>query len=513
DQHGTGYYHIIHFDLHGALMTYAQFEGVLKAEANADCHTYQMPRYGRSEIRAYEGQQAFLAFEGEEIGRSDLAEAGEIADLLMHHQIPIAILNACQSGKQVGERETSLASRLLQSGVKTVLAMGYSVTVTAATLMMQTLYKQLFDQSDLAVAIRHARFALFNDKARDVYFNQRISLEDWLLPVVYQTGGAQTASALPLRKMYFEEEVAYFSEQAARYRAPAPAYGFVGRDVDILQIEKRLLSESEGKRRNLLLIKGMGGAGKTTLLHHLAEWWQTTRFVDHIFYFGYDEKAYSLHQIMDGIAGELFNTPLAPLKGGIIPSSAPNSPLEGGQGGVFPSQEGLGVGSLDLMKFRAMPLHAQQQMLAQKLRSERHLLILDNLESITGEHLAIRNTLPPEERAALRNFLYDLLNGSALVLLGTRGGEEWLLKGAHAPLRDCDIYDLPGLDNEAASTLAERILERHVKDRKQREAYRESEEFRRLLKLLDGYPLPLEVVLANLNRQSPQEILDALQAG
>jgi hypothetical protein len=32
----------------------------------------------------------------------------------------------------------------------------------------------------------------------------------------------------------------------------------VGRDLDILQIEKRLLT-----RRTLLLIQGMGGAGKT----------------------------------------------------------------------------------------------------------------------------------------------------------------------------------------------------------------------------------------------------------
>ncbi len=30
---------------------------------------------------------------------------------------------------------------------------------------------------------------------------------------------------------------------------------------------------------------------------------------------------------------------------------------------------------------------------------------------------------------------------------------------------------------------------------------------------MDGYPLPLEVVLANMARQTPGEILDALQEG
>ena len=53
---------------------------------------------------------------------------------------------------------------------------------------------------------------------------------------------------------------------------------------------------------------------------------------------------------------------------------------------------------------------AQQSWLAQKLRATRHLLILDNLESVTGEHLSIRNTLNETERNAVRGFLgeYEL---------------------------------------------------------------------------------------------------------
>src|SRR6266446_10748501 len=36
------------------------------------------------------------------------------------------------------------------------------------------------------------------------------------------------------------------------------------------------------------------------------------------------------------------------------------------------------------------------------MRGKNHLLILDNLESITGAHLAIQHTLPPDEQAVLR---------------------------------------------------------------------------------------------------------------
>jgi CHAT domain-containing protein len=89
-------------------------------------------------------------------------EASELAGLLVKHRVPITILNACQSGKQIGERETSLGSHLIQAGLQLVLAMGYSVTVSAAELLMSTLYQHLFAGDDLAIAIRHARTELYN---------------------------------------------------------------------------------------------------------------------------------------------------------------------------------------------------------------------------------------------------------------------------------------------------------------------------------------------------------------
>ena len=144
-------------------------------------------------------------------------------------------------------------------------------------------------------------------------------------------------------------------------------------------------------------------------------------------------------------------------------------------------------------------------MLAERLRAEHHLLILDNLESITGAHLAIQHTLPKAEQEALRSFLTDLAGGKTLVLLGSRGGEDWLARGTF----DDNIYDLPGLDPEAASTLADRILERNNATT----ISRRRPNLRHLIKLLDGFPLALEVVLANLKQQTPKQLLEALQEG
>jgi len=463
DEHGSGYYHVIHFDVHGALFSYEQ----LQKGAKADRFLFQA-RYGRDDVAPYEGLKAFLSLEGAKEGQSDPVEAQELAGLLVNHQVPIVILNACRSGKQVraeaGDaavetRETSLGSRLMDAGVQMVLAMGYSVTVSAAEVLMTTLYEQLFAGQELSAAIRRARLELYNRKGRRAYFNQTVDLEDWLLPVVYQN----QAQRLQVREFTPEERAAYYEREGRRYRPPEVTYGFVGRDLDVLNVERRLLG-----KRNALLVRGMGGAGKSTLLHHLGYWWQSTGFVGRVCYFGYDERAWTHQQIMHDVAKELM--------------------MEGEY----------------LTTFQPLGLEAQQALLAQRLRAERHLLILDNLESITGSHLAIQNTLPEAERERLHGFLGALAGGRTLVLLGSRGGEEWLARGTFAD----NVYDLPGLDPEAASTLADRVLERHGATR-----YREDEDVGRLLALLDGYPLPMEVVLANLARQTPAEVLAALQAG
>src|SRR5262249_17238146 len=162
----------------------------------------------------------------------------------------------------------------------------------------------------------------------------------------------------------------------------------------------------------------MGGAGKTTLLQHLGQWWQGTGLVEQVFYFGYDERGWTRQQLMVAVAERLLG------KAGYW-----------GDYGPLPREE------------------AQQELRRQRLRSQGHLLMLDNLESIAGAHLAIQNTLPAEERAKLHSFLKALRGGRSLVLLGSRSGEEWLAAGTF----EANLHDLGGLDPEAASTLAERI--------------------------------------------------------
>jgi tetratricopeptide (TPR) repeat protein len=496
---GANFYHIIHLDMHGALLTHKQVE-----KPSAVNRYLFKGRYGRDDLQPFEGVKAFLAFEGENQGKVDLVEASELAALLTGKGIPVCILNACQSGKQVktlvgqasslslvqevgqdaqptiegnaeatieknakntiGEevRETSLGSRLMSAGMEMVVAMGYSVTVTAAKLMMEHLYKHLFADKPITEAIRLSRRELFNDKERKAYFNKLIKLEDWLLPVVYYNQSVN----FNLRQFTLEEEEKYFETVGSEYRFPLPTYGFFGRDLEILKIEKALL------KHNVLLLQGMGGTGKTTLLNYLREWWQKTNFVKNAFYFGYDEKAWTLEQILFFIGQQIYKDKKS-----------------------------------DLIKFQAMNPTAQLMKLVATLRAENYAVILDNLESVTGQQLAIQNTLPETERNQIRDFIGRLVGGQTLVVLGSRSREEWLQQQTFK----FNVYELQGLDQEARTELAEKILEINIPPHKI-EKIRQDGDFRKLMKLLAGYPLAMEVVLANLQKQTPQEILQGLQA-
>ncbi|MCB0000277.1 MAG: tetratricopeptide repeat protein, partial [Anaerolineales bacterium] len=157
-----------------------------------------------------------------------------------------------------------------------------------------------------------------------------------------------------------------------------------------------------------------------------------------------------------------------------------------------------------------LPLSEEARLakLIHKLKGENHLLVLDNLESVTGAALAIQHTLDGSEQARLRDFVDKLAGGKTLLLLGSRGREEWLV----GRFSKSSIYELPGLDREAASLLAERLLRRLGKPEYASHPDHQ-QPFQQLLKLLAGYPLALEIVLANLARQTPAALLAAFTEG
>jgi len=462
---GAGYYHAVHFDLHGGLLTYEEFakqqkedfSKQQKAPTAADGLTLR-GRWGRGEIAPYEGSKAFLCFQPTKDDPSGLGEAKELAELLLKHKIPIAILNACQSGKQVGAEESSLAARLLEAGIQSALGMAWSVTVSAAERLIPKLYGDLFAGRPLGSAVLAGRRELAADKTRRAAFNETIELEDWLLPVVYQN----REPLLSFREFTLEEAARWYRDAAERSPEPVTEYGFFGRDLDMLRIETRLLTQ-----RNLLLVQGMGGSGKSTLFKHLAHWWELTGFTERTFYFGWDEQAWTRAQVMRELAPK------------VLPADTARA-------------------------FDTMSEAAQQQAVAAALRGKRHLLILDNLESVTAAPLAIPHSLNPTQCDELRSFLAALAGGQTLVLLGSRGEEAWLASDTFAD----NVYQLEGLDPEAASDLADAVLQpAGAQGRRAESAFKE------LMTLLAGYPLALQVVLPHLAAKDTAKVLEELRHG
>jgi hypothetical protein len=453
-QHGSGWYQVVHFDLHGAFSEYSVLEEGRQAERLI---------FSSGQLVPFEGKRGFLFFETPQAGQAEPVPAEAVASLLAEHRVPVAVLNACQSAMQSAS-EASLAQRLAEAGVPVTVGMAYSVTVSAAVQAMPVLYEELAAGTDLTTAVRSARLKLYEHRERHAYFDQQLELEDWMLPVMF----GQRPLQLQLRPMTGDEQATFYEHSASVGDEPSSRYGFVGRDLDIQAIERMVLASPES---NELLVRAMAGAGKSTLLKHLAWWWQRTGLVEESFRFSYEDRAWTCGQIIREIRSRLF------------------SPA-------------------DHARADSMPDAAQLEQIAQYLRSHRHLLILDNAESITSAPASIPHALDVDEQQTLKTLLARLRGGRTVVLLGSREPETWLTSGGSGP----GVYMLPGLDPQAASVLVDRILRGHgathyLEDEAERTA------LDNLVTLLGGYPLPLTVVLPALAATTPSEILAELGTG
>ncbi|HEV8560196.1 MAG TPA: tetratricopeptide repeat protein [Actinophytocola sp.] len=447
ERRGTGWYHLVHFDVHGA---FTESDSV---GSGGYLFASEQPDH----------KQGFLFFETGEEGQADPRPASEVAALLAEHRVPMAVLNACQSAMQT-DSEAALAHQLVDAGVPVVVGMAYSVTVTAAARAMPLLYHRLAQQSDADKALLMMRRHLHDDPQRQGYFDQQLPLQDWVLPVVFQ----QQPVTLNLRPMDDQEADEFYSRQGAIGEEPSPEYGFVGRDLDIQAIERLLLVEGSP---NQVLVRGMAGAGKSTLLAHLGWWWQRTGLVERVFSFSYDQRAWTVGQMVRAIASQLWS-------------------------------------GVEFARWEEMSEPGKRERVAQEMRATRHLLIIDNAESITASPAAIPHALAESERDLLRQWLARLRGGRTLVVWGSREAEEWAVRDSFGT----NVYELGGLDPQAASVLTDRILTRHRAnhyhdDPDHRDALTE------LLRLLGGYPLPLEVVLPTLATTPPRAVVDELNSG
>ena len=155
-------YDLVHFDGHGTFLPQSQI--------GALC--FEKPDDGTGD------------------SKTDLIRANTLGELLASYTIPLVVLEACRSatvGKTLVFR--SIAPRLIQAGVGSVLSMGHAVHVEAARLLLDRFYRELVVGSTIGQAVAEARKALRFTPARWIESGPQgrtIELHDWFLPHLYQ---------------------------------------------------------------------------------------------------------------------------------------------------------------------------------------------------------------------------------------------------------------------------------------------------------------------------------------
>ncbi len=252
--------HILHFDGHGTF-----------DDAPA-------PTDGQ---RLQGGAQGKLAFEDDE-GKCDLVEAERLAQLLQDSGVRLAVLTACQSAQGAADDLfSSVAARLIRSGVDAVVAMSASVLVASAAKYVEAFYRRLAAGEAVTLAHERARQALHDNPERHLHQRRRdeagtaVRLKGWWLPHFYQQRAVnfvvgQTVS-LPSRSGATsgsaDASIAAAQTDSLRYTLPpAPRYGFTGRARELHRIERWLL------RGSAVVVHGFGGTGKTAIAREAADW-------------------------------------------------------------------------------------------------------------------------------------------------------------------------------------------------------------------------------------------------
>ncbi|MEO1084521.1 MAG: CHAT domain-containing protein, partial [Acidobacteriota bacterium] len=273
----------------------------------------------------------------------DLVSAEQLAEVLREYRVALMVLEACQSAKSDEDPMASVAGRLLESGVASVVAMSHLVLVATAARFVETFYDKLSTGSTVGKAVLEAQTRLREDPTRGRVLGDTFRMQDWFVPVLFQEQqDPQLVFEVPGRRT--GEEIVRQVEASVAGLPDEPSHGFTGRSRELLAVERLL------QRQNYAVILGEGGEGKTTLAAELARWLvKTRRFGKAAFVSVEDETAQSVGGVLKRLGGQLV--------------------LD------FPTKSRGDLGEC-------------LQLVERALRDRPTLLVLDNMESLLGDSLA-----------------------------------------------------------------------------------------------------------------------------
>ncbi|MGB3917115.1 MAG: CHAT domain-containing protein, partial [Thiothrix litoralis] len=239
-------YHVVHFDGHGV---YDQQHGLgaLCFEDPQDSHELKNRRM-------------------------QLVHADKLAVLLRDYRIPLVFLEACQTAQTDTDPSASVAAKLLEEGIASVVAMTHSVLVATARRFVTQFYRTLAEGQRIGKAMLAGQTELMRDTFRlPIAGAGDLHLQDWFVPILYQEQhDPQLFARLPSATAQL---MTAQQRQTRLGKLPEHEYKFVGRSRELLTVERLL------EQQPYAVIRGRGGEGKTTLAVELARWLvQSRRF-------------------------------------------------------------------------------------------------------------------------------------------------------------------------------------------------------------------------------------------
>ncbi len=250
--------------------TFPALQGALQRAADAK-HPFDVVHFDGHGVYDQEHGLGALCFEDPKDAQKlqertmEFIDADKMAAVIRDHRIPLVLLNACQSATQ--ENPTaSVAAKLLEEGVTSVVAMSHSVLVETARRFVKAFYEELARGALVGQAMLAGQKELIGDTYRGKILGAgELHLHDWFVPVLYQEEqDPQLFTALPpqaVRQLQTQQRRLSLGELP-----DPPLHTFIGRSRELLALERLLHNQPYA------VVRGQGGAGKTVLAVELARW-------------------------------------------------------------------------------------------------------------------------------------------------------------------------------------------------------------------------------------------------
>ena len=427
-----GQFHILHFDGHGSYCS--------EEHTASSGYTLQSP-------------EGTLMFETNE-GGPDPISAEKLSTLLKETAVPAVILNACQSGmigNNVEDPFASIATALLRSGIRSIVAMAYSLYVSGAQEFLPAFYGRLFENGSIAQAVRAGRQQMWTHPER-VCVRGKFPLQDWLLPVLYE----QDPITFPFAAQMVSTTSGARSQLPIEVLEGSSSYGFIGRDGAVLELERAMRRPPAG-----IVIQGLAGVGKSTLARGFVEWLNSTGGLgEGCFWFSFNEirsAEYVVNRLGQALVGE---------------------------------------------EFLAERIASKLEFLTRILRERRFIVVWDNFEVVAGiPGTSVSATFSDSDRQLLASLLQKLRGGASKVLVTSRSKEDWIDPQHRFLLR------LRGLNGEERWDFCEAVLQDLGIT-----VNRDDEQLVDLMNFLNGHPLSMRVLLPRLESLRASDILAGLRS-